>query len=189
MLYKFLLNAKFHELLSDIDNDLAMESKKDGCARCGGKLNYSNYPRSPFGVAPPFRSYYRTRCSFCCVKCRKRVTSASVRFFGRRWYCSPFFLLINALMNKDRGKSIQIAQRHLRCAISKRTWMRWRRWWDAYFPTTPFWEKLKGIIPLFILNGPFPRVFFKIYSERLMEKVIHILRLIAPITAGDFRAV
>lgn len=67
--------------------------------------------------------------------------------------------------------------------------MRWRRWWDTYFPATPFWGKLKGIIPLFILKGPFPRVFFKIYSEPLMEKMINILRLLAPITAGAFRAV
>lgn len=189
MLYKFLLDAKFHELLSHIDSNLAMEVKQKGCPHCGEKLNHSNYPRSPFGVATLFRSYYQTRESLCCIRCRKRTMPPSVRFFGRRWYCSAFLLLLSALIGKRCKKRMERIHHHLGNVISQRTWKRWRRWWNIYFPSTSFWKKMKGIFPLFSLKGPFPRIWFRIFTGSLREKMIHVLRWLAPITAGALRAV
>ena len=97
MSHKFIFSASFHSLLIAIDRELSELTRQQGCS-CGGRLHQSNYPRSPFGLPAEFRSFYDERFSSCCHDCRKRTTSPSVRFFGRRWYPAPLLLLISALM-------------------------------------------------------------------------------------------
>lgn len=189
MLHKFLASEQFHALLTAIDADLAKEIQQKGCPHCGEKLDNSNYSRSPFGVAAPFRPYYQTRRSLCCRKCRKRTPSPTVRFFGRRWYCAPFFLFINALIGKQSRRRITAVQQHIRRPISKRTWQRWRYWWCEYFPTLPFWKKMKGLIPIHAIRGPFPYILLAIRSGRLEERITTLLQFLAPITAGALCAV
>lgn len=189
MLHKFLENTSFHILLTRIDDTLAEEVQQKGCPYCGGKLHYSDYPRSPFGVSAAFRDYYQSRRSFCCAQCRKRTTSPSVRFFGRRWYYAPFFILINALIGKASARRLVGIQRYLGLTISKRTWRRWRKWWHEYFPTTSFWKKMKGLISIHAINGPFPRTLLSPEVKGLEEKVTTLLQFLAPITAGALRAV
>ena len=94
MSHNFLFDASFHELLTQIDQDLAKAIQESGCPDCAGNLHQANYPRSPFGLLAVFRVYYNERLSFCCADCRKRFTPPSVRFFGRRWFVAPVFLLI-----------------------------------------------------------------------------------------------
>jgi hypothetical protein len=84
MSHKLLLDSTFHRLLLAIDRELAETTRQKGCP-CGGVLHLSNYPRSPLGLPAQFRPDYDMRFSFCCDACRKRITSPSVRFFGRRW--------------------------------------------------------------------------------------------------------
>jgi len=190
MLHKFLLNAKFHQLLTRMDEQLADETRQKGCPHCGEKLNNSDYPRSPFGVATPFRDYYQIRRSLCCAKCRKRTTPPSVRFFGRRWYCAPIFLLISALIGKPTGRRFAAIQRHLGLPnFSKKTWDRWRLWWHEYFPLHPFWKKMKGLIPIDALQGPLPVSVLAIFSGRLEKRIIRALKFFSPMTVSIFRAI
>jgi len=189
MSHKFLTNSTFHELLYAIDINLADEHRKNGCPHCGGILHQSNYPRSPFGLLQALRAYYQSRISFCCGRCRKRSTSQSVRFFGRHRFPASILILISALMMGATQRRCLAAQRHFGITVSKRTWQRWREWWQKCFPCTPFWQKIKGVISIQALQGPFPRVLLAMYEGDLTKKVKSSLQLLAPLTAGDFRAV
>ena len=61
MSHNFLFDASFHELLTQIDQDLAKAIQESGCPDCAGNLHQANYPRSPFGLLAVFRVYYNER--------------------------------------------------------------------------------------------------------------------------------
>lgn len=96
MSHKFLFDASFHSLLEAIDREFLQEQKRQKC-ECGGHFHQADYPRSPMGVPIFLRNHYESRLSLCCSDCRKRLTPQLVRFFGRRWFPAPFFLLISVL--------------------------------------------------------------------------------------------
>lgn len=189
MVHKFLSNTKFHQFLILLDDNLADEIRQNGCLHCEDELNSSDYPRSPFGVSTAFREFYRSRRSFCCRRCRRRTTPPSVRFFNQRWYCAPFFILISALMSKSRKRQLKALQKHLGLTVNKRTLLRWRIWWQTYFPTTPFWKQMKALTPHQVINGPFPWSILNTYSGQLKEKIIQLLRFLTLITVVNLQAV
>ncbi len=86
--------ASFWSFLLAVDEDLAEETRKQGCS-CGGRLHCANYPRKPRGAGLKLTEFQRLRVSFCCDRdgCRKRATPRSVRFLGRKVYlaanCHP----------------------------------------------------------------------------------------------------
>jgi hypothetical protein len=89
-----LLNdPKFFSVLLLIDRDLAQQCQAAGCP-CGGALHKANYPRKPRGCPPDARTDCALRFSFCCNRCRKRMTAQSVRFLGRRVYLSLAVVLL-----------------------------------------------------------------------------------------------
>lgn len=189
MLHKILLNATFHSLLISIDQELAETMQKNKCP-CGGILYQSHYPRSPLGVPPVFRSSYDKRFSYTCSHCYKRFTSASVRFFGRRWYPAPLFILISALMLGINERRLSQVKQHFGISVSERTWKRWRQWWRERFTRTPFWQQAKG----FVLQGiqtkkSFPRVLLSLFKGTFEEKMTFLLRFLSPLTRGLLRAV
>ena len=106
MSHKFLLDTSFHKYLVALDQDLASKAYDSGCPFCGGCLHVNDYPRQPHGVPAEHRHYYQKRFSFCCGKCRRRVTPESVRFFGRRWYVAPFLLLTSILASRPSQKKL-----------------------------------------------------------------------------------
>lgn len=136
------------------------------------------------------REYYQSRRSLCCGQCRRRTTPQSVRFFGRRWYVTPVFLLINALKSGWSERRCAQVKRHFGVLMSKRTWRRWRLWWIECFELTDFWKQAKGLIPISNLLGPFPRGLFNMYlSTPWIDRFVSLVQFFAPITAGAFRAV
>jgi hypothetical protein len=190
MSQNFLSNASFHLLLNKIDQELANKVKEEGCP-CGGQLHQADYPRSPFGLPAQFRDQYDERFSFCCALCRKRITPPSVRFFGRRWFPAPLLLLISVLtLGINKRRCTQVKQR-FGIIISESTWRRWRRWWNDFFITTPFWRQARGAFPSTdpVMQGPFPRVLLNPFQGKIKEKIISLLRFLAPLTAGVLRAV
>jgi hypothetical protein len=83
-----LLNdTQFFSMLLLIDRDLGRQRQALGCD-CGGNLHKADYPRKPRGCPREARADCASRFSFCCSRCRKRVTAESVRFLGRRVYLS-----------------------------------------------------------------------------------------------------
>jgi hypothetical protein len=189
MSHNFIFNATFYAFLNDLDRDILTKAQEEGCLHCGGKLHRSDYPRSPMGVRAEHRHYYERRFSLCCNDCRKRTTPSSVRFFGRRWYPAPLFMLIcilNLGINERRLKAIN---RHFGIVVSKTTWKRWRRWWRERFITTRFWQQNKGLLSPKAHQGYCPRNLFKLFSGTLQEKLTVLLQFLSPMTAGIFHAV
>jgi len=189
MSHKFLLHASTQLLLVQIDQELFESTRAAGCPFCNGPLHRANYPRSPCGLPESLREYYRRRYSFTCGRCRKRTSSPTVRFFGRRWFPAPLLLLISALnVGANEGRIAQL-NRLFGVVISESTWKRWRIWWRDCFPTTSYWmislAQFLHTLPI----ERFPRGLFLSYSGGLQPRLISVLNFLAPITAGAFRAV
>lgn len=189
MSHKFLFNASFHLLLNTIDQELAQAVQEAGCT-CGGKLHRANYPRSPCGLLPRFRSGYEERLSFCCDRCRKRTTPPSVRFFGRRWFPAPVHLLISLFkLSLNEQRLLQVKQ-HFGITLSESTWKRWRRWWRESFIMSSFWKKAQGWVATALdENTVFPRAVWEGFQGGLEARMLSLLRFLAPCTAGVLRAV
>jgi hypothetical protein len=186
MSHNLLFNASFHLLLNTIDQELAQAVQEAGCV-CGGKLHRANYPRSPSGLLPPFRPHYEERFSFCCDNCRKRTTSQSVRFFGRRWFPAPVHLLISLLRLGVNERRLMQVKQHFGITVSESTWKRWRRWWRDVFSTTSFWKKYQGSIATAMKESlPCPRALWGAFRDKKMRGLLCFL---APCTAGILRAI
>lgn len=191
MCQNFLYNAIFHAFLKLVDQELAKNIQGQGCPYCGSKLDKADYPRIPFSVPVPFRDHYEKRCSFCCRECRKRTTSPSVRFFGRRRFPAPLFIFISILNSGANQRRRAQVKRHFGIVVSQSTWKRWRRWWRESFMTTSFWQQSEGLMQPTpeIMQGPFPRVILNLFQGEIKEKMCTLLQFLAPMTAGALRAV
>lgn len=190
MSHNFLLDANFHLFLNEIDQEIAKKIQKQGCPGCGNRLHQANYPRSPMGLLEKFRAYYHQRLSFCCNTCRRRITPKSVRFFGRRWYPAPLFILISLLKLGISDDRLEQIKRHFGIIASLSTWKRWRRWWRDSFEKTLFWQQQKGLVAIHLTEGMrIPRTLLSVFNGRLSEQIILLLRFLSPLTGGVLRAV
>jgi hypothetical protein len=187
MYHKFQFNDNFHSFLIKIDTDFIEKAKKEDCPYCGGVLNRSDYERSPMGIPKEHRQYYATRFSLCCRTCRKRTTTPSVRFFGRRWY--PAHLLICIFHQGFNKRCLHLLKKHYGIVVNKHTWKRWRKWWCETFSTTKFWQSAKGQLSPKALNGQYPLNIFTQFSGYFAKRVVMLLQFLSPMTAGNLRAV
>jgi hypothetical protein len=189
MYHKILKTPSFHALLEHIDDKLAENTCSDDCPSCGGPLHQADYPRSPLGLPALCREYYDSRRSFCCGDCRKRLTTPSVRFFGRRRFPAAIMLLVSVFMSSTSRRRYHQVKRYFGINISLRTWVRWRRWWQECFTGTAFWKQAKAHLPLREIIDLFPRQLILIYPDRLNVRLVNALQFLAPMTAGVYRAV
>lgn len=136
MCHALLEAPKFSALLLRIDHELAEQTRSEGC-RCGGALHRADYPRKPRGCPREVRPDYSSRLSFCCAECRKRSTSKSVRFLGRRVYLALAVVLVSA---QPAGPTPATARLEHVLGVARRTLQRWRGWWREQFPLTPLWR-------------------------------------------------
>ena len=133
-------NARVWAFLKQVDATEAQRCRSDGCPHCAGELHSATYPRKPHGLAPALRDDAR-RFSFCCADCRRRVTPASSRFFGRRFRVAPLFVVASALVLTG-GARLEAVGRQWRIPVL--TLRRWRRWWRETFPQTRAWRWKRG---------------------------------------------
>ena len=189
MYHNLLENSSFHLLLANIDHALSAQVRADRCPFCAGPLHQSNYPRSPLGLTEKNREYYSTRNSFCCGRCRKRTTTPSVRFFGRRRFPAPVLILISMLKCKITQSSLIRVRRYFGVNISKRTWTRWCKWWRTFFIKTKFWKQAKGLLNQAPLLQNHPRSLLLHFNGSFSNKLKLILHFLSPMTAGLYLAV
>lgn len=85
------------------------------------------------------RGEYSSRLSFCCAVCRKRATSLSVRFLGRRVYLGLAVVLASASRTGfgPTPTSVRVAAE---LGVARQTLQRWQAWWIEQFPLTPLWR-------------------------------------------------
>jgi hypothetical protein len=143
-LLKLIDAATFYHVLERIDAELAETTRRTGCQQCEGVLHKANYPRKPRGGPPNLPASYGCRASYCCAVdgCRTRATPPSVRFLARRAYLGAVVVLASALQHGV--SAFRVRQLTELFGASRQTLLRWRSWWLEAFPTSRFWQSLRG---------------------------------------------
>lgn len=105
-----------------------------------------------------------------------------MRFLGSKVYSGAVVILAAAMQHGPSKK--RVAQLELLLGISRRTLVRWRRWWTEAFRTSRFWGGLRGRFIPGIDEAALPLAVL----ERLgdigdeLSPVIALLRLLQPIS-------
>jgi len=184
-----LLDSSFFALLLRFDEDLAAQVRQAGCAACGGALHSAHYRRKPRGGPEGLGAEYRLRLSFCCAVegCRRRATPPSLRFLGRKVFFGLWVLLLPVLREGPTPQRLSRIEEAF--AVSRRTLLRWRRWWREVVPSSRFWQARRGDwaspVPLAALPGSLLAGFSELVA--VSERVLAALRWLAPLSAGAGR--
>jgi hypothetical protein len=176
-------SASFWSFLLAVDEDLAAEACKKGCA-CGGRLHCANYPRKPRGAGLQLSEFQCLRLSFCCDRdgCRKRVTPPSVRFLGRKVYLAAIVILVSAMRQGPSPRRVRELSE--RFGTDASTIARWQIFWREHFPQTPFWKVARaGLVTLGeIVSLPYWLVDAFLSRHPPCEGWMVLLRFLSPIT-------
>jgi hypothetical protein len=170
-------------LLPRIDDDLAAKTREAGCPACGGRLDVADYPRVPRGAREGFDASWNSRRSFCCAVdgCRRRSTPPSVRFLGRKVYVGAVVVLATALQHGPSKKSVTALSSLL--GITRRTLVRWRRWWSTSFATSRFWTSLRGRFVPVVDEALIPAsILSQMRATDDAERLVALLGVLAPVT-------
>ena len=176
--HALIQNPNFLRLLLQIDADLADQMHAAGCS-CGGVLHRANYPRKPRACPKEIRPDFESRLSFCCNLCRKRSTSASVRFLGRRVYLGLMVVLAPQRRTTLSAVAVQVIDA---LAIPERTIARWRHWWLQLFCLTPLWQAAcaRFMPPLQTLS--LPTSLIERFTGPAAEAALHLLAFLRPLS-------
>jgi hypothetical protein len=178
--HALLHDPKFLALLLRIDHDLAAQTRADGCP-CGGALHRADYPRKPRGCPVDVRHDHSSRLSFCCSVCRRRATSMSVRFLGRRVYLALAVVLVSPL---PAGPTPAAAWLGMALGVERRTLARWRHWWCEQFPLTPLWRAACARFMPPVSEVQLPGALITRFAGPAPEPVIRLLLWLSPVTVG-----
>lgn len=180
MCHTVLQDPSFFRLLLCIDRELAAALKAGGCA-CGGVLHRADYPRKPRGCLAEVRSQFESRCSFCCNRCRKRATSLSVRFLGRRVYLAVAMVIASVQRARSSAPAARLA---LALSVPVRTLERWQRWWQAQFPLTALWQAACGRFMPPVATADLPGSALERFAGAPAQSMRHFLMFLTPLTVA-----
>jgi hypothetical protein len=175
-----LTNATLFATLIAIDQDLATTAQAGGCRRCAGRLHRGDFPRKPRGGPADLPAAYETRTSFCCARCRKRLTPASVRFLGRRVYLGVVVLL--ACVLRQGPTPWRVARLRAVLGVSAETLARWHRWWRTDFVHTAFWRAARSRFARPVEAADLPRAVLERCAGDAVAQVVALLRFLGPLT-------
>jgi len=189
-LYQSLFrDSRFFDLLLTLDEELAGEARRGGCA-CGGVLHGAAYERKPRGGPAGLTRASAIRFSFCCARegCRRRMTPPSLRFLGRKVFFGILVLLLPVL--RDGPTPERLNRLCETFSVSVRTVRRWCRFWRETFVTSRVWQAARGRFAAPVRAESMPVALLGAFSEiRDPEsRVVAMLRLVSPIGAGAARA-
>jgi hypothetical protein len=188
-LYSTLLaDATFHELLLVFDQDIAIATRRGRCPLCGGVLHSAQYRRKPRGRPAGLGEEHDWRFSFCCARdgCRTRRTPPSLRFLGRKVYLAAIVVLI-AIM-REGATAARMRQLSELIGVNRRTIERWREWWRGAFTASPFWQIGRAAFMPPVDHDRLPVSLIERFDGGGRERLLALLRFLAPITGGDRRA-
>jgi hypothetical protein len=180
-----LADGQLYALLQRCDEDLAAEQRAAGCPRCGAPLHSACYPRKPRGVPRERIAGYQRRLSLCCARrdCRKRATPPSVRFLGPKVYLAAVVVLVTALRCGPTPARCRRLEELV--GVSRRTIMRWRRWWTETLIATPFWRAAAGALLPPVAVAQLPAALLERFAGAAADRLRALLRWLAPITTGS----
>jgi hypothetical protein len=176
--HALLQDPKFFRLLLRIDEELAGRARVVGCP-CGGVLHRADYPRKPRACLNEVRADFASRFSFCCNRCRRRTTSMSVRFLGRRVYLALAVVLVSA---RHAGQIPAAARITAALDVPVRTLQRWRQWWRQQFPLTPLWQANCARFMPSVAGDLFPADLLERFAGTAEEALMRLLVFLSPIT-------
>ncbi len=184
MYQKWLEDASFFALLLRIDEDLAAEVRAAGCP-CGGTLHSARYWRKPRGGPASLERSYGLRASFCCAVegCRRRATPPSVRFLGRKVFFGVWVVLLPVL--REGPNAQRLSQLEKRFRVSRRTLLRWRRWWRETFPASRHWRAARGLGAQPVATEALPGSLLAAFTSPAGagEQVLAVLKWLAPLSS------
>lgn len=129
------------------------------------------------------------RLSLCCARhgCRKRRTPPSLRFLGPKVYLAATIVLISILRQGATASRMRRLRELIR--VDRRTVERWRTWWGGAFTATPFWQIARARFMPPADEAQLPAAMLERFAgNSLTERMIALLRFLAPITAGQVQA-
>jgi hypothetical protein len=180
-LYTSLLTeATLWEALLAIDQDLAATAQAGGCRRCPGRLHCGDFRRKPRGGPATLPTAYAWRTSFCCARCRKRLTPPSVRFLGRRVYLGAIVVL--ACVLRQGPTPTRVARLRELLGVSADTLRRWHHWWRDAFVRSAFWQAVRGRFARPIADGDLPGDLLARFDGEPRAQVLALLRFLSPLT-------
>jgi hypothetical protein len=188
-LYSTLLaDARFHELLLVFDRDIAVDARRGRCPLCRSVLHSARYRRKPRGRLCRLGEEHDWRFSFCCARdgCRKRETPPSLRFLGRKVYLAAMVVLI-AIM-REGATAVRMRRLSELAGVDRRTVERWRKWWRDTFTAGPFWQSARAAFMPPVDQDRLPASLIERFTGGGGERLMALLRFIAPITGGDGHA-
>jgi hypothetical protein len=172
----------FFATLSAVDVEAAAAVRGRGCPApgCGGALHWGRYLRKPRGEAVALPEEYAVRHGLCCGTCRRRVSPPSCLFMGRRVYWGWAVLLATAARRRRGGAEAEEVRRHL--GVSRRTLLRWLRWFAELFPRSAQWQLLRGLVSAAVRDDELPWSWLS-WTARAspspLRALEHCLRLLA----------
>ena len=186
MWQKLLRESSFFLILLSFDRDMAAEVRARGCPFCGSPLHAARYWRKPRGAPAGLPAEHERRESLCCSAegCRKRVTPPSLRFFGRRVYLGPVFVLVSAMIHGISER--RAAEFRDLVGVSVRTLRRWRTWWRQAFPNSGFWKTARARFGSPVDPFRLPASLLERFGQSgEVECALGALKFLAPLTAGS----
>lgn len=177
MCHALLTDIKFFQQLILIDQDLAEQTRLRGCP-CGGPLHQAHFPRKPRSCPAEVRTGFARRLSFCCGHCRRRITTVSVRFLGRRVHLALAVVLVSA-RGPTPAAARQLAQ-HL--SVAPRTVARWRQWWREHFPVTDLWQTMRARFMPPLDTSLLPTTLLACFPGADDEAMRRLLMFLTPLT-------
>lgn len=183
---QLLSDAAFYRLLLRLDEDLAGSERALGCRVCGKRLEISDFPRKPRGLAVYLGDRFAERLSFCCADrdCRKRHTPPSLRFLGRKVYLGAIMVLISAMRcGASRTRMRRLTEL---VGVSRQTVSRWRKWWSEMLPASRFWAQAAGTLMPPVNNAELPASLLERFvGSSEQQRLILLLRWLSPLTGGS----
>jgi hypothetical protein len=183
--HDLLRDARLYDHLLRLDEDIAADARAAGCPRCRGRLDAAHYERKPRG-GPELPAEHCLRFSWCCDRCRQRVTPPSVRFFGRRVYLAPALLIITA-MTRRLTRAV-VRKLRVMFGVDRRTVIRWRHWWRELFPVTAFWRGARGRLMPPVDEGDLPSSLLARFDQEGKDRLVLTLRFLSPLTTSSVMA-
>lgn len=179
-----LQDVRFHELLLRFDEDLAAAVRAGGCASCQAALHWARYARKPRGVPEGLGPQYSQCLSLCCARqgCRQRARPPSLRFLGRQVYLGALVVLISAM--RCGPTPARLARLQELTGVSRRTVLRWRRWWCEVFTQSVFWRAAMAAFMPPLHSAELPASLLKRFTGNAQEQLIALLRFISPLTTS-----
>ena len=154
------------------------KAQQGRCPFCGGPLHRGDYARKPNGGPVQWDKRYSLCCA--CDGCRRRLTPASVRFFGRRAYVAPFFLLVSAL---NQGLTpARVGWLSERFGVDRHTLNRWRQWWLENLVRSRFWKEARARFMPLLSELCLPRALLQAFGLPWRAQLLAALKFLAPLT-------